>query len=146
MADRGLKPTATFGGRSATKDKNPADSWRELRGATIRESSTGPCSSVSVCRSQGHTVCGLAVLVAVMAPSTIHVSASFARPRRSSVTVAPAPATFHKCESWGLQRVCDGSGEGCIFAGRLLGSFEQIGCLGIHAGKTCKSNNAANLV
>ena len=22
MADRGLKPTATFGGRSATKDKN----------------------------------------------------------------------------------------------------------------------------
>ena len=40
MADRVLKPTATFGGRSATKDKNPADSWRELRGATVMESST----------------------------------------------------------------------------------------------------------
>ncbi len=53
MADRGWKPTATFGGRSATKDKNPADSWRELRGATVMESSTGPCSSVSECRRPG---------------------------------------------------------------------------------------------
>ncbi len=53
MADRGLKPTATFGGRSATKAKNPADSWRELRGATVRQSSTGPCSSVSECRMPG---------------------------------------------------------------------------------------------
>ena len=32
MADRGRKPTATFGGRSATKAKNPADSWREPAG------------------------------------------------------------------------------------------------------------------
>ena len=53
MADRGLKPTVTVGGRSATKTKNPADSWRELRGDTVRESSTGPCSSVSECRRPG---------------------------------------------------------------------------------------------
>jgi hypothetical protein len=46
------------------------------------ESSTGPCSSVSEVGGQGHTDCGMAVLVAVMAPSTIHVSSSFVRPRR----------------------------------------------------------------
>ena len=81
-ADRGLKPTATFGGRSATKAKNSADLWRELRGAPVRESSTGPCSSVSEVGCQDHTVCGRTVLVAVLATSAIHVSSSFARPRR----------------------------------------------------------------
>ena len=34
--------------------------------------------------------------MAVMAPSTIHVSSSFARPRRSSVTVAPAPGDLRR--------------------------------------------------
>ena len=47
MADRGLKPTATFGGRSATKAKNPAASWRELRGTRTRHSFDASKSAAS---------------------------------------------------------------------------------------------------
>ena len=83
VADRAERIQSSLRDEMVWRDCRP---WVETHGDLRRslcDQGQEPCRLVegaAGCHGQG--VCDRTVLVAVMAPSTIHVSASFARPRR----------------------------------------------------------------